>query len=145
LFVVAQVNLGVADSRRLLRATNGGVANDRWGFVRYFGATGVMTARSGTANATLTLVDKTSPYIFSFTAATNITPRLNGVAGSSAARTNTALDEIVIGGYATSNNAEAWPGEIAEIIAYRRSLSDTEQNQIGNYLANKWGLSWTNL
>lgn len=36
-------------------------------------------------------------------------------------------------------------GTIGEIIAYRRALSDAEKNDVGNYLADKWGCAWTNL
>ena len=36
-------------------------------------------------------------------------------------------------------------GMIAEIVLYNSSLSDADANTVGNYLATKWGISWTNL
>lgn len=36
-------------------------------------------------------------------------------------------------------------GAIAEVIAYTKTLSNTEVNNLCNYLATKWGGAWTNL
>lgn len=32
---------------------------------------------------------------------------------------------------------------VGEIIAYGKALTDSERNQVGNYLADRWALSWT--
>lgn len=34
-------------------------------------------------------------------------------------------------------------GTIAEILIYRRSLSNAEMNSLGAYLSTKWGIAWT--
>lgn len=39
----------------------------------------------------------------------------------------------------------AYLGDMAEILIYNRNLTSTETNQIGNYLAAKWGITWTNI
>ncbi len=36
-------------------------------------------------------------------------------------------------------------GTLAEIMIYHRELSNAEVNQIANYLATKWGITWTNI
>jgi len=36
-------------------------------------------------------------------------------------------------------------GELAQILLFNRLLSVDEQNQVGNYLAIRYGLSWTNI
>ncbi len=36
-------------------------------------------------------------------------------------------------------------GNVAEVIAYNRLLSDVEVNQIGSYVGSKWGISWANI
>ena len=43
------------------------------------------------------------------------------------------------------NGNEKLTGNIAEIVAYSGSKSTSEINQVGNYLADKWGISWTDL
>jgi hypothetical protein len=35
--------------------------------------------------------------------------------------------------------------DVAEVLFYRVGVSDTELNILGNYLADKWALSWTNI
>ena len=37
-----------------------------------------------------------------------------------------------------------WIGDIAEYLIYDSDLSDADKDQIGHYLATKYGLSWTN-
>lgn len=41
------------------------------------------------------------------------------------------------------NGTLYYDGGIAEIIVYSRAITNTEINQVGNYLASKWGISWT--
>lgn len=43
------------------------------------------------------------------------------------------------------NNSNYFSGYIAEIVVYDRALTDSEINQVGNYLADKWGITWTNI
>lgn len=41
--------------------------------------------------------------------------------------------------------AEAFSGDVAELVVYDSVLSSADHNSVGNYLATKYGLSWTNL
>jgi hypothetical protein len=42
-----------------------------------------------------------------------------------------------------SNNTTLW--KMGEVIAYSKALTNAEMNTVGNYLATKWGFTWTNL
>lgn len=48
-------------------------------------------------------------------------------------------------GSRSGGGAEMIVGHIGEIIMAARDLSAAEQNQIGAYLGNKWGITWTNI
>ena len=48
-------------------------------------------------------------------------------------------------GVGFNGNTEFFTGDIFEIIMVARSLSIAEHNQGGNYLANKYGLTWTEI
>ena len=68
--------------------------------------------------------------------------------GAGAAGTSNALDitatDTRIGGRLFFGT-QLLDGPVAEALIYSRALTDAEMNQIGNYLAGKWGLSWTNM
>jgi hypothetical protein len=52
------------------------------------------------------------------------------------------MDTITIGTFAASNSHQNFlTGTINEILVYNRVLTSTEQGQVRNYLANKWGLN----
>jgi len=38
-----------------------------------------------------------------------------------------------------------WDGAIGEVLIFNRALSNTELNNVGNYLKSKWGTLWTNV
>ncbi len=58
-----------------------------------------------------------------------------------------AANYTVISMHIGASSTLAFPlnGMIAEIVLYNSSLSDADANTVGNYLATKWGISWTNL
>jgi hypothetical protein len=41
--------------------------------------------------------------------------------------------------------SDVFDGACAEIILYQRGLTDAEMNAVGNHLASKWGITWTNI
>lgn len=40
---------------------------------------------------------------------------------------------------------QTYGGNIAEVLVYERFLSNSEKNQVGNYLEEKWGVTWTDV
>ena len=44
---------------------------------------------------------------------------------------------------AAYNGATQWVGDISEVLIYDPNLSTADMNQVGQYLATKYGLSWT--
>ena len=67
----------------------------------------------------------------------------NGVtaAGSNAVNQNRSLAIGMNGGYGDA----LFEGYMGELILYPTVLTNAEINVIGNYLATKWSISWTNL
>jgi hypothetical protein len=60
----------------------------------------------------------------------------------------TGTNVIPTGGMTIGNrhdNVRFQNGAMAEIIMYDKSLSNAEHNLVGNYLADRYGLSWTDL
>lgn len=70
--------------------------------------------------------------------------RRNGIslaAGDAGAHT---LDGLRLGSR-YDGTASFWIGDIAEVLIYASNLSDADKNQIGQYLATKYSLSWTDI
>lgn len=56
-----------------------------------------------------------------------------------------ASSEVLIGARYTGgavSGSNKLLGDVAEVLVYSRALSNDELNQVGEYLANKWGLTW---
>ncbi len=66
-----------------------------------------------------------------------------GAAFSNTSATDVTLTELVLGALTLGNRL--LDGKIAELIVYKRALSGTEIDQVGNYLAAKWGITWTSV
>lgn len=51
-----------------------------------------------------------------------------------------------IGAHGSETNTDRWlNGAVAEILIYDRVLNNSEINTLGQHLASKWGLLWTNI
>lgn len=70
---------------------------------------------------------------------------LNGSSNGSTACTGGAREPTALQVGSASGGAEQLVGSIAEIIIYADDLTNSEMNDVGNYLASKWGLTWTNI
>lgn len=62
----------------------------------------------------------------------------NTATSSSAA--DTTIDTLYLGGGGVS-----MVGQFCEALVFNQSISSTDFNNVGNYLATKWGFTWTNI
>lgn len=69
---------------------------------------------------------------------------VDGVLQGSQSFTDEDLVNINIGSNDASGGFDL-NGSIGEVIIYNRLLTDTESNLVGQYLAGKWGISWTDI
>ena len=77
---------------------------------------------------------------------TSITPFVNGVNGTAGTNAeDITLTQLNIGAQTNAGATNRYNGMLAEIIWYNSSLSTADMNSVGNYLATKWGHSWTNM
>lgn len=70
---------------------------------------------------------------------------LNGIANSAVGNAGTSNAEGITIGSNIGGATFKWDGDIPEVIIYDPNLSTPDINQVGQYLAAKYGLSWTNL
>ncbi len=133
------------DLRNIVRGRVTTDADERFGISTNSGTTFV--ARNGTSNATDALTGAiTDNYILVNHASSVLNAYVNGgVAGGGGGFSSGACDQMVIGGYSATNDAQAYAGRIGEIIMYNSALSTADLNRVGNYLATKWGITWTNI
>ena len=54
-------------------------------------------------------------------------------------------DGLVVGVYIGGINTTHWDGDITEIILYDANLSNADKNQVGNYLATRYALAYTDI
>jgi len=57
----------------------------------------------------------------------------------------TTLNRMTVGATIRTSVIDYVQGDIKEIVIYEGSLTNAEMNQVGNYLASKWGLAWADL
>jgi len=138
MFVVAQKTDGAettgvltrtdfGDLRIELAATGSGVT------VTTAGQTEVYASQSDTNwNAWTLVYEASQPAVFRKNGST-LTPVS---APTQDATLNASNNEMYIGGSAS----DVWPGNIAEVIMFSRTLTATEYGNVENYLSNKWDL-----
>ena len=102
---------------------------------------------SAQQSSVLTTVGSTAGYIALMVSPDNGTNQRfyrSGVAevGNNAVRTTFTATSFTVGAQDSTTNY--WQGDIAEILIYTRVLTATERNQVGAYLASKWGAGYTN-
>ena len=52
--------------------------------------------------------------------------------------------KLAIGDVTTFTNS-GFDGPIAEVVVFAEDLTDSEMNDVGNYLASKWAVSWSDI
>lgn len=68
---------------------------------------------------------------------------VNGVPGLSVNSSTAALGPRVYSLGSYEGATYALPGDICELVVFNTALSAINHNRIGNYLAQKWGLTWS--
>ena len=48
-------------------------------------------------------------------------------------------------GYRSQSVIAGFIGSMGEVLVFDTNVSDSQLNIIGNYLGNKWGVTWTNI
>ena len=91
-----------------------------------------------------TITEDTNAHIdFMRRSASDVETGRDGSSTTAANGANVTVDNIRLG--ATLGATSSVNGVIAEALLFNRALSNTEINWIGNYLATKWSISWTNI
>lgn len=67
----------------------------------------------------------------------------NGVSEAVGAAGASAMGGLTLG--ASDAQTNEWDGDIAELLIYASNLSTADQNQVGQYLATKFGTVWTDI
>lgn len=65
----------------------------------------------------------------------------SGISSTGTGATSASVTQLRLG----TAGFDFWNGVFAEVIFYNSSLSATDLNKVGNYLAAKWGITWTNI
>jgi len=138
MFVVAQKTDGAELSGALTRTDQGDLrielaATGSGVTVTTAGQTEIYASQSDTNwNAWTLVYEASQPAVFRKNGST-LTPVS---ARTQDATLNASNNEMYIGGSAS----DVWPGNIAEVIMFSRTLTATEYGNVENYLINKWGL-----
>ncbi len=139
-------NTGTNSNRQPINAQDGG--SNRFRFIRTSGTQFGGTHGSNTGQSSVTTTSETTTghiaLLVSPDNTTNYRIYRGGttLTGTDAPRTTFTATSFTIGSQTGTTNP--WDGDIGEIIIYTRVLTNAERNLIGNYLASKWGLAWTN-
>ncbi len=98
-----------------------------------------------TETAVIPITKNTNPHINLAVRSGNVlSAYYDGGSAATSAASNTILASLKIGSN-TSGNGAWFDGRLIELIMFNRALTDTEINQVGNYLAGKWGITWTDI
>lgn len=143
--VFASDNAGGA-SQRLVQGTTA-AGGPRYGIG--FSATQMNVQNRSASNIATVMNDARSTYpkVYCFVrSGVNITPIINGVKGTDGTNSeNFTANSLLLGAENLSIPANFFNGLFSEQIIYSKALSAAELNQVGQYLAGKWGLTWTDL
>ena len=80
------------------------------------------------------------------TSAAGNNAHINGInIGSNATNPNYSTGLSLLGAQEPASPKDFFTGSMGEVIIYTGIKTDAEMNQVGNYLQNAWGISWTNI
>ena len=67
----------------------------------------------------------------------------NGVSKASGNAGTKVMDGLTVG--TASGGTLPWKGYVGQRLIYTSNLSDADKNQVGQYLADYYGLTWTDI
>lgn len=143
MFAVARINSATADGRIMGIDDNDPNANDPG--LSVFDAAArfhrVSTSTINLSSTNLAQVGRTSVFS-AYTSGTTAGVGVDGVYNTQAITAGGGMrGDILTVGYGTTTTAGALPGDLQEVIWYKRTLSATEIKQVESYLALKHGLT----
>ncbi len=111
--------------------------------ITYGGSGTTLLGRNGSSDATYSLTVDSNPHIFSQACyATDLRLYYAGGHVASSTASGGGTTNLGIGRRGNSGDSPL-DGYIAEVLIYGRALNSSEANQVGNYLASKWNVTWT--
>ena len=104
----------------------------------------IRTAQAAILSGTTSVSTSNASIVAAVTTSGDNRTYIDGVLSDS-----NATDPAYTGGInkilANLYNDWGFSGDVGAILIFTRVLTNTEMNQVGNYLADKWGISWTDL
>ncbi len=109
--------------------------------IEILGGTSQVRMYNGSGQRVVNDIDSALPgIIVARRDGTNLTlNHSNGKSSTGTGATNATLSQLRLG----TAGFNYFNGIFAEICVYKKSLSDAEVNQLGEYLGTKWGITWT--
>lgn len=98
---------------------------------------------AGAANtSSLTVANSTTAFLYSAVISSTFNQWINGTSNSTSGTTGTvSFSNLYIGNNSgTAAAANAFSGQMGEVIVYNQALTATQRQQVEGYLAWKWGL-----
>lgn len=147
IFVVFQTDTPATANQNLISGVQGPVFAGTGRYRILLTPTALNGSCSPTAQAVVrSVTSDTSPHV-AFFVRNGTSQSVCRDGGTLATSTNAGDTTIENFGLAAFGGASSSPlnGVLAEVIIYNAALSTANQNLVGNYLASKWGVTWTNI
>lgn len=111
----------------------------------FFSSTTVSTIMHGGTNQNIHAVSTTTHVlVLLFNGASSLAWR-DGILSTPAGSPGTSTFNGIVLGANQPENLSFMNGEISEILVYNKDLSGAEKNIVGNYQANRYGTTWTDI
>ncbi len=138
-----------SDGFSLNRLLSGGDTSGNVVYDTVIGDTGTSYSYKSNANwateSNQTILNDFNPHIAAGRRdGSSATGYFDGTAGAAGTGGNVTLTGLFIN-RSSQGNWDNTTGDFAEILIYDKALTDNEFNQVANYLATKWGITWMDI